>query len=116
MLKMSQRKTIKRTLGHVIITVRNTTQKLQESSACRLTEEEDAKESRWERKNTFHSESFEEIFVEFGSTSFFFFFFIIWDVRTSLRVPRLISGSIEHPASPVGRQDTAKMTDVHAKA
>jgi hypothetical protein len=48
---------------------------LQESSACRLTEEEDAKESRWERKNTFHSESFEEIFVEFGSTSFFFFFF-----------------------------------------
>jgi hypothetical protein len=46
----------------------------------------------------------------------FFFFFITWDVRTSLRVPRLIPGSIEHPASPVGRQDTAKMTDVHAKA
>jgi len=69
---------------------------------CRLIEEEDAKESRWERKNTFHSESFEEIFVEFGSTSFFFVL-ITRDVRASLRVPRLIPGSIEHPASPVGR-------------
>lgn len=40
---------------------------------CRLIEE-DAKESRWERKNTFHSECFEEIFVEFGSTSLIYFY------------------------------------------
>jgi len=45
----------------------------------------------------------------------FFFFWITRDVWASLRVPRLISGSIEHPASPVGRQYTSKMTDVHTK-
>lgn len=41
---------------------------------CRLIEEEDAKESRWERKNTFHSECFEEILVGFGSTSLIYFY------------------------------------------
>ena len=34
---------------------------------------------------------------------FFFFFLIIWDVRTSLRTPRLIPELTEHPASPVDR-------------
>jgi hypothetical protein len=33
----------------------------------------------------------------------FFFFLIIWDVRTSLRTPRLIPELTEHPASPVDR-------------
>ncbi|KAG6751129.1 hypothetical protein POTOM_045647 [Populus tomentosa] len=56
---------------------------------CRLIEEEDVKDqSRWERKNTFHSECFEEIFMEFGSTSLIYLVNFIWknyfDSRKSL--------------------------------
>ena len=45
-----------------------------------------------------------------------FFFFITRSVRASLRVPRLISGPTEHPASPVDREDTTGVTGVHAEA
>jgi hypothetical protein len=31
------------------------------------------------------------------------FFFLTRDVRASLRAPRLIPGSTEHPVSPIGR-------------
>jgi hypothetical protein len=37
------------------------------------------------------------------TTRVFLFFFITRGVRASLRTPRLIPGSTEHPASPVDR-------------
>ena len=47
--------------------------------------------------------------------SSFFFFLVTQGIRTSLLAPQLISGPTEHPASPVGRWDTAGVTDVHAE-
>jgi hypothetical protein len=37
------------------------------------------------------------------STLIYFYFLITRGVRASLHAPQLISGSTEHPASPVGR-------------